>query len=89
MTTRYAQTTTTISIHLVGDSPVFGESVTTVSLDDEGGGPFIVLHRPDGAQQIRLDLKELELIMDAARMLMEGVENEGNAAPINRVEHEA
>lgn len=75
-TNKYAQTTTTISIHRVGDSPVFGESVTTVSLDDEGGGPFIVLHQPDGGNQIRLDPQEVELVMDAARMLLEGMDDE-------------
>ncbi len=84
MPTKYAQTTTTISIHRVGDSPVFGESVTTVSLDDDGGGPFIVLHQPDGAQQMRLDFKELELIMDAARMLMEGMEDEKEVLDYHR-----
>lgn len=84
MPTKYAQTTTTISIHRVGDSPVFGESVTTVSLDDDGGGPFIVLHQPDGAQQMRLDFKELELIMDAARMLMEGMEDEKEVLDCHR-----
>lgn len=84
MPTKYAQTTTTISIHRVGDSPVFGESVTTVSLDDDGGGPFIVLHQPDGAQQVRLDFKELELIMDAARMLMEGMEDEKEVLDFHR-----
>lgn len=84
MPTKYAQTTTTISIHRVGDSPVFGESVTTVSLDDDGGGPFIVLHQPDGAQQMRLDFRELELIVDAARMLMEGMEDEKEVLDFHR-----
>lgn len=79
MPAEYAQTTTTISIHRVGDNPVFGESVTTVSLDDDGGGMFIVLHQPDGAQQMRLDFRELELIVDAARMLMEGIDPESAA----------
>lgn len=73
----YAQTTTSISIHLSGDSPVFGESSVVVSLDDEGAGLFIALHQPQGGGQINLDYDQLLLVADAAKMLMEGVEPEG------------
>lgn len=75
----FAQTTTMISTHLPGDSPLFGESVVTVSLDDDGGGPFISLHQPNGGGKIELDYEQFLLVVDAAKMLMEGVEPEVDA----------
>ena len=74
--TAYAQTTTAISVHASGDNPVFGETVVTVSLDDEAAGPFISLHQPSGGGMIKLDYEQLLLVVDAAKMLMEGVERE-------------
>ena len=53
--TRYAQTTTSIAVHLSGDDPVFGESVIEVALDDEGGGPFIVLRQAESVGESKLD----------------------------------
>ncbi len=38
-------TTTAISIHLDTDNPVYGESVTRVTLEDEAGGFFENLPR--------------------------------------------
>jgi len=74
----FAQTTTAISVHATGDSPVFGESTVTVSIDDDGGGPFISLFHPSGGQ-IDLDYEQLLLVVDAARMLMEGIEPESES----------
>lgn len=71
----FAQTTIAISVHALGDSPVFGDSTVTVSIDDEGGGPFISLFQPSGGK-IDLDYEQLLLVVDAARMLMEGIEPE-------------
>lgn len=71
----FAQTTTAISVHATGDSPVFGMSTVIVSIDDEGGGPFISLLQPSGGK-IDLDYEQLLLVVDAAKMLMEGVESE-------------
>lgn len=68
----FAQTTTAISVHALGDSPVFGESTITVSIDDEGGGPFISLSQPSGGK-IDMDYEQLLQVADAARMLMEGL----------------
>jgi len=73
--TAYAQTTIAISVHAIGDNPVFGESTITVSIDDDGGGPFISLFQPSGGN-IDLDYEQLLLVVDAARMLMEGWKEE-------------
>lgn len=78
MSAKFAQTTTAISVHALGDSPVFGESTVTVSIDDEGAGPFISLFQPSGGK-IDLDYEQLLLVVDAAKMLMEGIEPESES----------
>lgn len=80
MTTRYAQTPTAIAVHLSSDNPVFGESVIEVALDDEAAGPFIVLRQPGTVSEIKLDYDQLLLVVDAAKMLIEGVERTGENA---------
>lgn len=67
-------TTTAISVHRKGDSPVFGESVTVVALDDEAAGPYITLEQyPDTVKEakIKLEIDELEMILKAAKQLMD------------------
>ena len=63
----------TYAVHNETDSPVFGESTTHVSVDDEAGGPFIVLkqdYEPLGEQKLRLDLDELIAVTEAAKKLI-------------------
>lgn len=61
-----------IAIHRVGDSPIFGESITIVRLDDEGGGPFIVIEQFTDTQHsvVKLDPDELPAVMRAASRLL-------------------
>lgn len=64
-----------IAIHRAGDSPIFGESATIVRLDDEGGGPFIVIEQFTDTQPsvIKLDPDEITLVMrTASRLLRQG-----------------
>lgn len=84
MTDRYVKgalqtTITAIAIHRNGDSPIFGESTTTIRLDDEGGGPFVVIEQADASQSsaIRLDPDECEIVMRTARRLFEQKAIEG------------
>lgn len=67
------RTITAMAIHREGDSPIFGESVTMVRLDDEAAGAFLVLEQDNGF--VRLELHELNEIVDAAKELLvqEGV----------------
>lgn len=67
------RTVTAVAVHRCGDSPVFGESVTTVRLEDESSGPFLLIEQSQdaGLMQLRLDLDELCEITDAARWLLE------------------
>jgi hypothetical protein len=37
----YTKTIVKVSVHLYDESPVFGESSTHISLDDEGAGLYI------------------------------------------------
>lgn len=67
-------TVTEIAVHKEGESPIFGEIVTHVKLDDEGAGTFIRLiqHNDTQVSEIRLDFNEIEHILKAIEMLKEG-----------------
>lgn len=60
---------TQIAIVQAGESPVFGDNTVTVSLDDEGGGAFVVISNAEQAGAVRLDFSEAELLMEAIRRL--------------------
>jgi len=73
--TAFQTTINAIAIHRTGDSPIFGESTTIVRLDDEGGGPFIVIEQLTGTQPsvVKLDPEEVTLVMrTASRLLRQG-----------------
>lgn len=70
----YQPTITAITVHREGVNPVYGEGVTTVRLDDEASGPYIVLEqRPDeprrDREEIRLDFEEVEALVQAISVL--------------------
>ena len=64
-------TVTEIAVHKEGESPIFGEIVTHVKLDDEGAGTFIKImqHYGNDFSTIRLDFNEIEYIVKAIEML--------------------
>lgn len=64
-------TVTEIAVHKEDESPIFGEIVTHVKLDDEGAGTFIRLiqHNDTQVNEIRLDFNEIEHILKAIEML--------------------
>lgn len=69
------QTITTSLIVLPKGESIFSEQATTIRIEDEGAGPFLVIQQfpddppKDGTQQIRIDATELEAIYDAANQL--------------------
>ena len=64
-----------VSVHRRGDNPVYSERSIKVTVDDEGGGPFIVLDSNEGMKDgLRIDMDELEAVTAAARQLISGVE---------------
>jgi hypothetical protein len=66
-------TVTEIAVHKEDESPIFGEIVTHVKLDDEGAGTFIRLiqHNDTQVNEIRLDFNEIEYILKAIDILKE------------------
>ena len=71
---KYQSTILSVAIHRPANSPIYGDFVTKIRVDDEGGGPFIALSqseyrgRPEG--EIWLDSEELELIVNEARRML-------------------
>lgn len=71
---KYTTTILSIAVHPETDHPVFGGSSTHVRIEDEAGGPFIILSQcPDNpvGGEIRLDFNEIELITAAIKTLRE------------------
>ena len=65
----------TVSVHRKGDNPVYSERAIKVTVDDEGGGPFIVLDSNEEMKDgLRIDMDELEAVTAAARQLIAGVD---------------
>jgi hypothetical protein len=77
---KYTQTIKTIIVHPKGE-PLFDESATHVSIDDEGGGHYLILTQfPDDPEpgQIKLDFDELETVYSAAKQLLNQHNNNDN-----------
>lgn len=76
--TAFLMTTMSYSIHPENESPVFGKGATTVSIDDEAAGAFIVIKQdiPHESGGIALEIDELELVLVAARKLLSGMPKE-------------
>lgn len=69
-------TITEIAIHAKDESPIFGQMVTKLRIDDEGGGAFVKLVQEDETgqiQEVRFDFSELEAIIEAIKLLEAGV----------------
>lgn len=72
---KYRITPVTYSVHLEKDNPIFGESVVQVTLDDEAGGPFIILKQVNEHDNgtVRLDFDEFQTIVEAVASLKLGL----------------
>jgi hypothetical protein len=72
---KYKSTILAISVHSDMENPIFGEGATHVCLEDEAGGPFIILKQThDQAEpgQVRLSFEEIPLIVKAIDQLKAG-----------------
>lgn len=68
---------TSISVFREGDNPIFGESRTEVSLDDEAGGLFFTLKQESG--MLRFDFDEFDEVVKAVEVLKQvskGIDND-------------
>lgn len=64
---------TSLTIHRVGDSPIFGESRTEVRLNDEAGGCFLEIHQDENdfgpGGTLRFDFDEVKTLLEAIEVL--------------------
>ena len=70
---KYKTTILQVAIHREESNPIFGEGNTYVSVDDEAGGPFLVIQQTDDdieAGRVRMDYEEFMAVAEAAKMLM-------------------
>lgn len=67
----YITTITAIAVHQQADNPVFAPGIITVRLDDEAGGPYVVLEQEtDGnSQEVRVCFEEVEALVQAISQL--------------------
>lgn len=73
MTTKYVTTILQVSVHRENSNPVFGEGNTYVKVEDEAGGPFLVIEQSDDISEpgtVRMDYEEFVAVAEAAKMLM-------------------
>lgn len=71
-TPKFKITPITYAVHWKTENPVYGDHVIHVSIDDEAGGPFIVLkslHEID--KELRIDPEEIKAVFEAAQQLLE------------------
>lgn len=68
---KICKTTVAVSIHYSNVNPIYGDGVTTVSIQDEGGGFFFCLDQSgserEGTGKVFLDIEELEGILQAVK----------------------
>lgn len=67
------------AIYVDGNNPIFGDGAVHVSVEDEGGGAFLVIETVEGDDndvcgKIRIDLDELEAVLVAAREMIAEIE---------------
>jgi hypothetical protein len=73
--TTYSKTIIKVSVHLAEENPIFGESSTHISLEDDAGGIYLKLvqcndYIENGAVSFN-DLAHLTAVYDAAKELLE------------------
>jgi hypothetical protein len=58
-----------LSVYQQGDNPVFGETVTKATLDDEAAGMFFTIEQEAGT--LRFDFDEFEEVVKAVNTLQQ------------------
>ena len=70
---KYKTTILQVSIHREESNPLFGEGNTYVKIEDECGGPFLIIEQTDDESKlgiVRMDYEEFIAVAEAAKMLM-------------------
>lgn len=67
-----------VNLYREGDNPIFGESVITVTIDDEAAGPYFVLKQSTDEfnGELRLDFSEVKPLYKLMKKMMESSEYE-------------
>lgn len=72
----YESTVMKIAVHPAGENPELSELTTHVSVNDEGGGPYLVIEQFDDNRKpgmVRIDFDELEVIAAVGKEIIEGM----------------
>jgi hypothetical protein len=70
---KYVTTILKVAVHNETENPAFGEGNTYVSIEDEAGGPFLIIEQDSdehGTVILRIDYEELLAVVEASKMLM-------------------
>jgi hypothetical protein len=71
----YSKTIISVSVHLYDDNPIFGESSTHISLEDEAGGIYIKLAQCHDSTENGVisfnDIQHMTAVFEAAKELFE------------------
>lgn len=65
---KYITSVVSTVVHMDDRNPIFGEDITTITIDDEACGGYIVLTQNE--QTIRFDLDELQLVTKTAMKML-------------------
>jgi len=65
---KYITSVISTVVHMDDRNPVFGDDITTITIDDEAAGGFIVLSQNE--QTIKIDPEELQLITKTAMKML-------------------
>lgn len=57
------------AVHAAGDSPCYGDSAIHISVDDEAGGPFLILKDLRNGSQVSVDFADWPTITEAVELL--------------------
>lgn len=70
--TKYKAFTERVNLYKDGDNPIFGNSVTTATINDEAGGPYFILSQSrDGWNgELHLDFEEVEPLFELLKKMM-------------------
>ncbi len=75
----YKTTVLKIAVHPDDESPLYGNLLTHVSIEDEGGGPYLVIEQFEDNRKpgvVRIDFDELPAIALTGQALIQGLKNE-------------
>ena len=70
---KHATTILKVAVHEETENPVFGASNIFVSIEDDAGGPFLIIEQDGderGTVSLRIEYQELLAVVEASKMLM-------------------